>query len=42
VDPARFLSKSRNTPFTGRTLRGRAVFTIVNGVVVHDAAAGRA
>jgi dihydroorotase len=37
VDPARFLSKSRNTPFTGRTLHGRAVFTIVNGHVVFDA-----
>jgi dihydroorotase len=41
VDPKAFLSKSRNTPFTGRTLRGRAVWTIVNGVVVHDAAADR-
>jgi dihydroorotase len=41
VDPAKFLSKSRNTPFAGRTLRGRAVWTIVNGVVVHDAAAER-
>jgi dihydroorotase len=41
VDPKRFLSKSRNTPFTGRTLRGRAVYTIVNGRVVHDASAER-
>jgi dihydroorotase len=41
VDPARFRSKSRNTPFTGRTLHGRAVYTIVNGVVVHDAAGER-
>ncbi|HSJ07392.1 MAG TPA: dihydroorotase [Longimicrobiales bacterium] len=39
VDPKTFVSKSRNTPFTGRTLRGRAVWTVVNGVVVHDAAA---
>jgi dihydroorotase len=38
VDPAKFLSKSRNTPFTGTTLRGRAVWTIVNGVIVHDVA----
>src|SRR5690606_16167035 len=34
VDPARFLSLSRNTPFTGRTLRGRPVRTIVEGVTV--------
>jgi dihydroorotase len=41
VDPATFLSKSRNTPFAGMTLRGRAVWTIVNGVIVHDAAGER-
>ena len=38
VDPARFHSKSRNTPFTGRELTGRAVLTIVDGVIVHDSA----
>jgi dihydroorotase len=37
VDPTAFLSKSRNTPFAGRSLRGRAVLTIVDGRVVHDA-----
>jgi len=31
VDPARFLSKGRNTPYAGRTLRGRAVCTVVGG-----------
>ncbi len=31
VDPARFTSLSRNTPFRGRRLRGRAVRTIVGG-----------
>jgi dihydroorotase len=41
VDPAKFLSKSRNTPFSGRTLRGRAVYTVVDGRVVHDASAER-
>jgi dihydroorotase len=41
VDPARFLSKSRNTPFAGRTLRGRAVYTIVQGRVIHDASGER-
>jgi dihydroorotase len=37
VDPTSFLSKSRNTPFGGRKLRGRAVLTIVDGRAVHDA-----
>ena len=31
VDPAKFRSKSRNTPFKGYQLKGRAVMTIVNG-----------
>jgi len=31
VDPAKFLSLSRNTPFAGWKLRGRAVRTIVGG-----------
>jgi dihydroorotase len=35
VDPTRFLSKGRNTPSAGRRLRGRALFTIVGGRVVH-------
>jgi dihydroorotase len=34
VEPDRFYSKSRNTPFTGRRLRGRADVTIVRGQVV--------
>jgi dihydroorotase len=38
VDPAAFLSKSRNTPFAGRTLIGRAVLTLVGGTIVHQAA----
>jgi dihydroorotase len=36
VDPSRFASKSRNTPFKGWQLRGQAVLTIVAGEVVHD------
>ena len=36
VDPTRFLSKSRNTPFAGRRLRGRARMTLVGGVVVFE------
>lgn len=36
VDPAAFVSLSRNTPFAGWTLKGRAVATIVGGRVVHE------
>lgn len=32
VKPEQFASKSRNTPFAGRKLKGKAVHTIVNGV----------
>lgn len=35
VDPARFLSKGRNTPYAGRRLRGRAVCTVVGGRIVY-------
>ena len=34
VEPARFLSLSRNTPFAGWKLTGAPVATIVNGAVV--------
>jgi dihydroorotase len=34
VQPDGFFSKSRNTPFAGRELRGRAEMTIVRGQVV--------
>lgn len=37
VDPAHFLSKSRNTPFGGWQLRGRPLYTIVGGEVVFSA-----
>ncbi|HEY6828102.1 MAG TPA: dihydroorotase [Gemmatimonadaceae bacterium] len=35
VDPARFRSKGRNTPYTGKTLRGRVRATIVAGRVAY-------
>ncbi|HEU0298695.1 MAG TPA: hypothetical protein VFR37_04555, partial [Longimicrobium sp.] len=34
VDPAQFVSMSRNTPFAGRALRCRAVRTLVGGRTV--------
>ena len=37
VDRDRFLSKSRNTPFHGWKLKGRALYTIVGGVAVWEA-----
>jgi dihydroorotase len=37
VDPARFASRSRNTPFAGWTLTGRPWKTIVGGTVVWEA-----
>ncbi|HUF50507.1 MAG TPA: dihydroorotase [Longimicrobiales bacterium] len=41
VDPTQLLSKSRNTPFAGRILHGRAIYTIVNGRIVHDVSGER-
>jgi dihydroorotase len=34
VQPENFFSKSRNTPFAGRTVRGQADYTVVRGRVV--------
>ncbi len=39
VDPTRFRSKSRNTPFGGWKMHGAVVTTIVTGQVVYDARA---
>jgi len=41
VRPEDFYSKSRNTPFAGRELRGRAEVTIVRGQVVFERARPR-
>ena len=37
VRPEAFLSKSRNSPFAGWKLRGRAALTLVGGRIVWDA-----
>lgn len=37
VDPARFRSKSSNSPFSGWRLRGAPVMTILGGRILHDA-----
>jgi dihydroorotase len=36
VDARRFRTKGRNTPYAGRTLRGKAICTIVRGRLVYD------
>jgi dihydroorotase len=38
IDPSRFRSKSRNTPFAGWKVRGRAYAVIVSGEVKYEAA----
>jgi dihydroorotase len=37
VDHGRFQSLGRNTPFSGRSLRGKVLLTVVRGRVVHQA-----
>jgi len=41
VDPQAFLSKSRNTAFTGWTLTGQSKFTILNGDLTWNSALSR-
>ncbi len=36
VDPERFASKGRNTPFGGMELRGKVKYTIVNGRIIYQ------
>ena len=36
VEPDKFFSKSRNTPFAGRTLKGKVKQTMVAGTWVYD------
>jgi dihydroorotase len=42
VEPERFQSKGRNTPFAGRHVRGGVRLTVCGGRVTHDAAHARA
>ena len=35
VDPSRFRSKGRNSPYAGKSLRGRAEITVVDGRVIY-------
>jgi len=36
IDPSRFFTKSRNTPFTGREVEGLVAMTVCEGRVVHE------
>ena len=36
VDPEQFASKGRNTPFAGKTLKGKVKYTIVAGKVIYQ------
>lgn len=36
VDPERFASKGRNTPFAGRKVKGKVKYTIVGGEIVYQ------
>ncbi|MEW6227856.1 MAG: dihydroorotase [Bacillota bacterium] len=42
VDPDEFASKSRNTPYAGRRLRGKVLATIVEGKIAYQAVDGSA
>ena len=37
VDPEKFRSKGKNTPFKGRKVKGKVLYTICGGKVVYDA-----
>ncbi len=40
VEPSRFFTKGRNTPYTGRTLTGLVACTLVDGRIVHTSVRG--
>ncbi len=35
IDPAQFVSKGRNTPFAGRTVKGKVKYTMVKGNIIY-------
>ena len=35
VDPERFLSQARNTPFAGKQLKGKVKYTILGGEIIY-------
>jgi len=37
VEPDKFVSKGRNTPFAGKTLKGKVKYTILNGEIIYQA-----
>ena len=36
VEPSKFLSKGKNTPLMGRTLKGKVLVTISEGEIVYS------
>jgi len=36
IDPEQFASKARNTPFAGRTVKGKVKYTIVQGEIIYQ------
>lgn len=40
IDPEAFLSMGRNTPFAGRKVRGKVMYTIVDGEIVYEEQTG--
>lgn len=40
IDPEVFLSMGRNTPFAGRKVRGKVMYTIVDGEIVYEEQTG--
>ena len=37
IDPEKFYSKGKNTPFTGKTVYGKVYYTIVDGEIAYSA-----
>ena len=36
IDPAKFVSKGKNTPFAGRKVFGKVKYTVVNGEIKYE------